>query len=104
MKRGRHIEPPEVTLNTPEIQATERSLRFTVTLRCSDLRPYPRSIQQMDLLRRVVYLREVKEMPYDAIAKLLASKGMKSPRGNLLSAEMLFSIYKKRPASFPKPV
>lgn len=98
------FQAPQVKLHTPTKTDSLGELRLTVTINTGDLRPYPRSVQQMDLLRQVVYLREVKEMTYDVIAKLLASKGMKSPRGHPLSAEIVFSVYKKRPASVRKPV
>lgn len=95
---------PNVTLHTPTENESIKELCFTVTVCSENLRPYPRSVQQMDLLRQVVYLREMQAMTFDAIAKLLISKGMKSAGGHPLSAELVFSIYKKRPASQRKPV
>ena len=96
--RGNPIAP-KVTLHTPTAAEPVKELCFTATVTSGGLRPYPRSVQQMDLLRQVVYLRDVSAMTFDGIAKLLASKGMKSQRGHSLSAETVFSVHKKRPTA-----
>ena len=50
---------------------------------------------QQRLYGRVVALRDVEKLTFDAVAKLLTKSGARSPRGCLLGAEHVFSIYKK---------
>ena len=51
---------------------------------------------QIELSNKVLYLRDFLKMTYKAIAEFLIDKGYRSPRGFNLSAESVFSIYKKR--------
>ena len=50
---------------------------------------------QQDLFGRVRQLRETKGLTFKAIADALIAEGYKAPRGGLLGAESVFSIYKK---------
>jgi hypothetical protein len=51
---------------------------------------------QTKLSDLIIHLRDIKSLTFKAIAELLVSKGYQSPRGFNLSAESVFSIYKKR--------
>lgn len=51
---------------------------------------------QTKLSNLIIHLRDEKKMTYKAIAEFLITRGYKSPRGFNLSAESVFSIYKKR--------
>lgn len=51
---------------------------------------------QIKLSDLIIYLRDIKNLTFKAIADLLISKGYQSPRGFGLGAESVFSIYKKR--------
>lgn len=99
MKHRGSFQAPQVTLHTPTADTPLSELRFTVTVSSSRLYDYPRSSEQLGLLRQVVYLREVMGMTFNAIAATLTAQGLASPRGRPLSAELVYSIYKKRPAS-----
>ena len=50
---------------------------------------------QKDLFERVLWMRETKGLTFKAIADALLTEGYKAPRGGLLGAESVFSIYKK---------
>lgn len=50
---------------------------------------------QQELFSRVSQLRETKGLTFKAIADVLIAEGYKAPRGGLLGAESVFSIYKK---------
>jgi len=50
---------------------------------------------QKELFDRVLWMRETKGLTFKAIADALAAAGYKAPRGGLLGAESVFSIYKK---------
>jgi len=50
---------------------------------------------QKDLFDRVLWMRDTKGLTYKAIADVLVAEGFKAPRGGLLGAESVFSIYKK---------
>jgi hypothetical protein len=50
---------------------------------------------QQELFSRVRLLREVRGLTFKAIADALIAEGYKAPRGGLLGAESVFSIYKK---------
>mgnify|MGYP003339294970 CR=1 FL=1 len=50
---------------------------------------------QQELFSRVRQLRKTKGLTFKAIADALIAEGYKSPRGGLLGAESVFSIYKK---------
>ena len=53
------------------------------------------SSNQKWLFERVRALRDRRHMTFDAIAKMLSSEQVLSPRGCSLMAEHVFSIYKK---------
>ncbi len=50
---------------------------------------------QKELFDRVLWMRETKGLTFKAIADTLEAEGYKAPRGGLLGAEGVFSIYKK---------
>ena len=50
---------------------------------------------QQELFNRVRQLRETKKLTFKGIADALIAEGYKAPRGGLLEAESVFSIYKK---------
>jgi len=50
---------------------------------------------QQELFNRVRQLRKTKELTFKGIADALIAEGYKAPRGGLLGAESVFSIYKK---------
>ena len=50
---------------------------------------------QQELFSRVRQLRDTKGLTFKAIADALIAEGYKAPRGGLLGAESVFSIYKK---------
>jgi hypothetical protein len=54
------------------------------------------SAYQTELSDKVMRLRDSDRLTYKAISNLLIDEGYKSPRGFGLSAEGVFSIYKKR--------
>ena len=53
------------------------------------------SSYQQELLDRVTELREADSLTFDAVAIRLCELGFTSPRGCVLQAEHVFSIYKK---------
>lgn len=73
-------------------------LDISLSVRTLSLKPRQYTPYQLDLLRRVVHLREQEGLTFQAIARLLADRGYRSARGKPLSAELVFSTYKKRPA------
>ena len=50
---------------------------------------------QKEVFDRVLWMRETKRLTFKAIADALIDEGYKAPRGGLLGAESVFSIYKK---------
>ena len=68
-----------------------------VTLRITTRRLYlmAYSSYQKWLFDRVVELREGHSLTFQAIARQLSAKQVLSPRGQSLTAENVFSIYKK---------
>jgi hypothetical protein len=74
-------------------------LDVTLTVELPSLKTRRRSPAQLELLRQVVFLREGKKMTFKGIALRLAEQGYCSPRRKGLSAELVFSIYKKRPTN-----
>lgn len=55
----------------------------------------PYSNSQQRLFERVFLLREENEMTFDQIARYLTKTGTASARGHVLTAEHVYSIYKK---------
>ena len=53
------------------------------------------SSYQKELFERVFWMRETKGLTFKAIADALVTEGYRAPRGGLLGAESVFSIYKK---------
>jgi len=74
-------------------------LDVSLTVRAFSLKTRQFAPHQLELLRRVVYLREQEELTFNAIAQRLTEGGYLSARGKPLSAELIFSTYKKRPAA-----
>jgi hypothetical protein len=54
------------------------------------------SAYQTELSNLVIELRDVQNLTFKKIANYLSTEGYSSPRGSHLSAESVFSIYKKR--------
>ena len=50
---------------------------------------------QKELFDRVFWMRESKGLTFKAIADALVTEGYKAPRGGVLGAESVFSIYTK---------
>ena len=73
--------------------ALELLICVKITTRKMYLMAY--SSNQKWLFERVRALRDRRHMTFDAIAKMLSSEQVLSPRGCLLMAEHVFSIYKK---------
>ncbi len=73
--------------------ASEVLITLRITTRRLYLMAY--SSYQKWLLDRVVELREGQSLTFQAIAMQLSAKKILSPRGQLLTAENVFSIYKK---------
>ena len=51
---------------------------------------------QIELSDKIITLRDERQFTYKQIADILISEGYRSPRGSVLGAESVFSIYKKR--------
>jgi DNA-directed RNA polymerase specialized sigma24 family protein len=79
-----------------ELTPTEAgaALKFNVTV-TAKLTQFPRSSMQMELLRKVVQLRDIERLTFRDIAERLSASGYKSQKGHPLSPEIVFSIYKK---------
>jgi hypothetical protein len=77
-------------------------LCFTVTVTTPRLNPYPRSLEQLDLLRRAVALRELEGLTFAAIAKRLSDQGYKGARGAALTPEGVFALIKKGKPKQPR--
>ena len=73
-------------------------VRVSVTVQTSSLRSRRYNEHQLQLLREVVRMRDIQKLTFRAIARKLNDKGLVSPRGKQLSEELVFSMYKKRPA------
>lgn len=73
---------------TPEI-------RYTLKISHSGLWLGAYSHYQKQLFDRVYLLRNTKGLTFNAIADTLIAEGYKAPRGGLLGAENVFSIFKK---------
>jgi hypothetical protein len=71
-------------------------VQYLVKIRHGGLWLGPYTAYQKALSDRVIQLREVQGLTFLAIADQLISEGYNSPRGKELSAESVFSIYKKR--------
>jgi len=81
--------------NDPDLDPIPR-VRYLVKIRHGGLWLGPYTAYQKVLSDRVIYLREVQGLTFLSIADQLISEGYNSPRGKVLSAESVFSIYKKR--------
>jgi hypothetical protein len=71
------------------------SVTFSLVIRTSSLTSGPYTQSQTDLFRKVLALRELEKRTYADIATRLTAQGFQSPRGCPLSAELVYSIYKK---------
>lgn len=71
-------------------------ITYSLKIRHGGLWLGPYTAYQKALSDKVVQLREVQKLTFLAIANQLISEGYNSPRGKKLSAESVFSIYKKR--------
>lgn len=74
-------------------------LDVSLTVRTLSLKPRPHTAYQLELLRKVVYLREQEKLTFRGVAQKLAASEYQSARGKSLSPELVFSTYKKRPAA-----
>lgn len=95
MKAGDATEAVSVTLNVQPHDHSPQELCFTVTLTSPQLRPFPRSERQIDLLRRAVSLRELDGLTYAAIAERLTTQGYVGARGAKLTAEGVYALLRK---------
>lgn len=71
-------------------------ISYVVRLKHKGLRLGSFTEYQISLSDEVTRLRDEIKMTFEGIARLLISKGWRSPRGFDLGAESVFSIYKKR--------
>jgi hypothetical protein len=78
------------------------SVSFSVVIRTPALVSSPYTQRQIDLFRRVLALREIEKLTYCDIATRLDREGFLSPRGCPLSAELVYSIYKKGKKRFAR--
>ena len=78
------------------------SVTFSLVIRTSALTSGPYTQSQTDLFRRVLALREMQKLTFLNIATRLTALGFLSPRGKPLSAELVFSIYKKGKLRFAR--
>jgi threonine dehydrogenase-like Zn-dependent dehydrogenase len=70
-------------------------VRFQMVLTTGALMLGAYSPYQKELFDRVLWMRETKGLTFKGIADALVAEGYKAPRGGLLGAESVFSIYKK---------
>ena len=68
---------------------------MVVKLKSKEIYKKHYSNSQQRLFDRVFLLREREELTFEAIARLLTKSGTRSVNGCLLTAEHVFSIYKK---------
>ena len=78
------------------------SVTFSHVIRTSALTSGPYTQSQTDLFRRVLAMRELQKLTFLEIATRLTEQGCQSPRGKPLSAELVFSIYKKGKKRFAR--
>ena len=71
-------------------------ISYVVRLTHGGLRLGSYTEYQTALSDEVMRLRDGEGMTFEGIARLLVSRGWKSPRGFDLGAESIFSVYKKR--------
>lgn len=77
-------------------------LCFTVTLTTPRLYPYPRSLEQLDLLRKAVAMRELEGLTFKAIAQRLSAQGYVGARGAAMTPEGVYSLIKKGTPKLPR--
>ncbi len=72
------------------------AVKFKVIIRTGSLTIGAYSDYQKALSDRIIQMRDQEKMTFKGISEALTRKGYRSPRGFDLSAESVFSIYKKR--------
>jgi hypothetical protein len=78
------------------------SVTFSLIINTAALISGPYTQSQTDLFRRVLALRELQKLTFLDIATRLTEQGFLSPRGKPLSAELVFSVYKKGKRRFAR--
>jgi hypothetical protein len=72
------------------------AVKFEVIIRTQSLMIGAYSDYQKTLSDSIIQMRDEENMTFKGISERLIEKGYRSPRGFELSAESVFSIYKKR--------
>lgn len=72
------------------------AVKFEVIIRTGSLMIGAYSDYQKALSDSIIQMRDQEKMTFKGISEALTQKGYRSPRGFDLSAESVFSIYKKR--------
>ena len=72
------------------------AVKFEVIIRTGSLMIGAYSDYQKVLSDSIIQMRDEEKMTFRGISETLTQKGYRSPRGFNLSAESVFSIYKKR--------
>ena len=72
------------------------AVKFEVIIRTGSLMIGAYSPYQIKLSDSIIQMRDQEKMTFKGISEALTQKGYRSPRGFDLSAESVFSIYKKR--------
>jgi hypothetical protein len=72
------------------------AVKFEVIIRTGSLMIGAYSEYQKTILESIIQMRDQEKMTFKGISETLTQKGYRSPRGLELSAESVFSIYRKR--------
>lgn len=71
-------------------------LDVSLSVRTLSLKSRQCTQYRLELLRRVVHLHEQEKLTFNAIAQQLSERSYQAARGKPLSAELVFSTYRKR--------
>ncbi len=82
--------------NNKPLSQSVPSVRYFIKIRSKGLWFGPYTEYQKSLSDKVIMLRELQGLTFSSVAYQLIAEGYSSPRGMKLSAESVFSIYKKR--------
>jgi hypothetical protein len=72
------------------------AVKFEVVIKTQSLMIGAYSDYQKELSDSIIQMRDQEKMTFKGISETLTQKGYPSPRGFDLSAESVFSVYKKR--------
>ena len=72
------------------------AVKFEVVIKTQSLMIGAYSDYQKELSDSIIQMRDQEKMTFKRISETLTQKGYRSPRGFDLSAESVFSVYKKR--------